>query len=66
MGSQGSYVPTSKQARLDGLTDHDQIAPYACALTALCVFAGRYVAAGIPFLGYIMLPPVEVWADVRP
>ncbi|MBI4307176.1 MAG: hypothetical protein HY678_12735 [Chloroflexi bacterium] len=41
--------------------DHDEIAAYVCALTALCALAGRYVAVGDPLLGFIVLPSVEVW-----
>jgi predicted RNase H-like nuclease len=46
---------------VDGPTDHDEIAAYVCALTALCVLGRKYVAVGDNRLGFIVLPPVEVW-----
>lgn len=41
--------------------DHDGIASFVCALSALCVAAGRYVAVGAHADGFIMLPPHDAW-----
>ena len=45
----------------DRVRDHDHVAALVCALTALCVLAGRYVAVGDDDDGSIILPPVSVW-----
>ncbi len=42
---------------LADVTDHDNRAAVICALTALCVVTGQYVAAGDRGNGYIILPP---------
>jgi hypothetical protein len=34
-----------------------------CALTALCVLRGKYVAVGEKEGGYFFLPPWSMWAD---
>jgi len=49
------------------ITDHDERAAFACALTALCLAAGRYTAVGDDGDGWIILPPRslvnrEIWA----
>lgn len=44
-------------------TDHDERAAIVCALTALCVRTGRYVAVGDKEAGYIILPPLEDWGS---
>jgi hypothetical protein len=41
--------------------DHDHRAALACALSALAVCRGRYVACGDPLDGDIVLPPREAW-----
>ncbi len=41
--------------------DHDGIASFVCALSALCVAAGRYVAVGAHADGFIVLPPHDAW-----
>ena len=55
----------SPQAQMDqcvnAITDHDQRAAFVCALAALCVSKGRYVAVGDPEDGHIIMPPAEVW-----
>jgi hypothetical protein len=43
------------------LADHEEIAAFTCALTALCVAAGRFTAVGSPADGYIILPPRAFW-----
>jgi hypothetical protein len=42
-------------------TDHDERAALVCALTALCVWKGRYVAVGEPQGGYLFFPPWSLW-----
>ncbi len=47
-----------------GVTNHDERAALACALTALCVVAGQYTAVGDDN-GWIVLPPssnIAPWA----
>jgi hypothetical protein len=50
--------------RLDGawasVTDHDDRAALACALAALAVAVGRFVAVGAED-GWVILPPREAW-----
>jgi hypothetical protein len=41
---------------------HDEQAALICALTALCVQQGKYVAVGSLTDGYFFLPPVAFWA----
>ena len=41
--------------------NHDQRAAFVCALAALCVTKGKYVAVGDTEDGHIILPPIEVW-----
>ncbi len=43
--------------RLAGITDHDERAAVACAVTALCVALGRYAAVGDAAHGFVVLPP---------
>ncbi|HSE92466.1 MAG TPA: hypothetical protein VLF19_04100, partial [Methylomirabilota bacterium] len=43
------------------LRDHDERAGLVCALAALCVAAGRFVAVGSPKDGWIALPPADHW-----
>ncbi|MGH7390932.1 MAG: hypothetical protein ACREM3_15965 [Candidatus Rokuibacteriota bacterium] len=43
------------------LRDHDERAGLVCALAALCVVAGRFVAVGSPKDGWIVLPPADHW-----
>lgn len=54
----GRHVPPP-----DAVTDHDERAALACALTALCLAAGRFTAVGEARDGWIVLPP---WAFIRP
>ena len=47
------------------ITNHDDRAAFVCALTALCVAAGWYVAVGDDEYGWIHLPPkcmIRPWA----
>ena len=46
---------------LDSIMDTDRRAAFVCALTALCVSRGKYVAVGDPTYGDFHLPPAEVW-----
>jgi hypothetical protein len=46
---------------LDRVTDHEERAGIICALTALSVVRGAYVAVGDPVCGDIILPPVAAW-----
>jgi hypothetical protein len=39
------------------LHDHEEIAAFSCAVTALCVVAGHYTAVGAVDDGWIILPP---------
>lgn len=48
------------QSSLD-IEDHEGIAGFTCALTALCVAARRFVAVGSPADGFIVLPPSDLW-----
>ena len=51
----------------DAVTNHDDRAAVVCALTALCVAAGRYSAVGDQ-QGWIVLPPrdfIQSWAWSR-
>ena len=41
--------------------DHDHRAALVCALAAMAVARGRYVAIGDPVDGDIFLPPLEAW-----
>ena len=43
------------------LDDHEEIASFVCALTALSVAANRFVAVGSACGGYIVLPPHATW-----
>lgn len=43
------------------VADHDERAALVCALAALGLAAGRFVAAGSPRDGWIMLPPADHW-----
>ncbi len=45
------------------LCDHEHIASFACALTALASAAGWCVAAGSHGDGFIVLPPFEHWGS---
>jgi predicted nuclease with RNAse H fold len=49
------------EQRFLGVTDHDHRAALVCALSALAVCRGRYVACGDPVDGDIVLPPREAW-----
>ena len=40
---------------------HDERAALVCAMTALCVLRGRYVAVGEGETGFFFLPPWGVW-----
>ncbi len=43
------------------LQDHEHIAGFVCALTALAAVSGRSVAVGSHQDGFIILPPFEFW-----
>jgi hypothetical protein len=47
------------------IDDHEDIASFICAFTALCVVGNQYVAVGEPSLGYIILPPVDYWGKTE-
>jgi predicted RNase H-like nuclease len=47
---------------LKRICHHEDIAAFVCALTALCAAEGRCVAVGDKRNGYILLPPLELWA----
>lgn len=52
-------------ASMASITNHDDRAALTCALTALCVAAGRYTAVGDSEDGWIILPPLDLmpaWA----
>lgn len=46
---------------LDSVVDHDDRAGVVCAMTALAVLMGDYVAVGDPVGGDIILPPLALW-----
>jgi len=48
-------------SNLDYIRGHEGIASFVCALTALCVVVGQCVAVGNRRLGYVVLPPLELW-----
>lgn len=41
--------------------DHDERAAIVCAMTAIAVLRGQYVAVGEPLGGYFFLPPWDLW-----
>jgi len=43
------------------VSDHEERAGTICALTALSVVRGSYVAVGDPVCGDIILPPLDFW-----
>jgi len=50
--------------RLDGsleLEDHEDVAAFACAITALCVAAGQFEAVGSPDDGFMVLSAERFW-----
>lgn len=47
--------------RFDLIAHHDERAGVVCALTALAVMHGCYVAVGDPLCGDIILPPLTAW-----
>lgn len=49
--------------KLNRVQGHEVIASFVCALSALCLVAGKCVALGDKRLGYIILPPLEFWGD---
>lgn len=61
-GLLAALLPGRRVAGSWRVTDHDQRAALVCALTALCVAAGRFVAVGAKTDGFVVLPPVEHWA----
>ena len=46
---------------LEHVTNHEERAGVVCALTALVVLGGSYVAVGDRFCGDIILPPQTAW-----
>lgn len=46
---------------LDGIKGHEEIASFLCALTALGAVSARCVVVGDQRMGYIVLPPLELW-----
>jgi hypothetical protein len=48
------------QSSLD-IEDHEEIAAFTCAVTALCVAARRFVGVGSQVDGFITLPPSDLW-----
>ena len=57
-----TLLPSHKaEAGTLATTDHDERAAIVCALTALCVRMGGYVAVGDKDAGYIILPPLGHW-----
>lgn len=55
-----------RQLAADSLPgDHEGIAAFACALTALCFSRGAFVAVGSADDGYIVLPPIDAWGSDR-
>jgi predicted nuclease with RNAse H fold len=60
-----ALVPSRKIVGDLAVRGHDAVAALACALTALCLAAGRFVAVGAPDDGYVVLPSVERWGADR-
>jgi len=48
---------------LGDIQGHEEIAAFLCALTALCAATAQGVAVGDQRLGYITLPPLELWGE---
>ena len=46
---------------MESISHHDARAALLCALVAVCVARGRYVAVGDPIDGDIILPPADLW-----
>jgi len=46
---------------VENIQDHEKIAGFVCALTALCVAKRQYVAVGDLQGGAIILPPLNLW-----
>ena len=53
-------------SNLRSCIDHEHRAALICALSALAVATGEYVAVGDPFDGDIVLPPQERWGASSP
>ncbi|HUF93864.1 MAG TPA: hypothetical protein VMR23_15930 [Candidatus Limnocylindria bacterium] len=58
-----SFLPGRRFPVMRAVSGHDVIAGFVCALTALCIVAGRYVAVGAHADGFIVLPPHDVWGS---
>ena len=59
----GALLPDSRWERPPSeIVDHDDRAAFVCALTALCVAHGSYVAVGDKDNGWITLPPQSMFA----
>jgi hypothetical protein len=54
-------LPCRQQAASLDIRDHEEIAAFTCALTALCVSARRFVGLGSETDGFIILPPSGLW-----
>ena len=58
-----SLLPGRRLPVTRTVSGHDGIAGFVCALTALCIVAGRYVAVGAHADGFIVLPPHDAWGS---
>jgi hypothetical protein len=47
--------------KCEEVSDHEERAGIVCALTALSIVRGSYVAVGDPLSGDIILPPLAHW-----
>jgi len=56
-----SLLPCRQPASSLDIGDHEEIAAFTCALTALCVMARRFVGVGSQVDGFIILPPSDQW-----
>ena len=57
-----TLLPHQKPSfRYSDIHGHEEIASFLCALTSLCAVFARCIAVGDTSLGYIVLPPLELW-----
>jgi hypothetical protein len=54
-------LPSRQQGASLDIADHEEIAAFTCAVTALCVTARRFAGVGSRMDGLIILPPSDLW-----
>lgn len=58
-------LPSRQQGASLDIADHEEIAAFTCALTALCVTARRFAGVGSRMDGLIILPPSHLWGKEK-